>query len=191
MENGEKFEGEKISISDALPKDAAGLRSVEYETWLDTYADKGTGITREDIQWYFNDFKKSFSDRAIVGTAEELRAMPENEKALVIKDGDAVVGYAWCVKHSESNELGAIYVLPTYQGLGLARKMWGKISEYFGTGKDIFLTVQAANKKAIDFYKSLGFVEAGSIPSQLTFPSGVKFEEIKMILPAESGEAGA
>ena len=48
----------EIIIKEAEPKDARGIREVEYATWMDTYPSEESGITPKDIDWYFNDFKK-------------------------------------------------------------------------------------------------------------------------------------
>ena len=187
----EKFESKEkqkeITIENPAPEDARAIREVQYEAWKTTYPSEESGITEDDIEWYFRDFKKSFSEKALKETERELEELPEGQKVLVAKDGDEVVGYAWLMKGDEQNEVGAIYILPDYQGEGIGKKILKDAEEYFDTNKDTVLTVAEHNKNAIAFYEGLGFDDTGKrLSSGLTFPSGAEYKQIEMLRQHEA-----
>ena len=184
----EKFESpennSEVTIEKPSPKDALAIREVEYETWKETYPSKESGITEEDIDWYFKDFKKSFSEEELEQTEKELEELPENQQVLIARDNEKnVIAYAWLMKNSETNEIGALYVSPEHQREGIGGKMWNEAEKFFNENNDTLLTVAEHNKEAIAFYESLGFVNTGKHRSSLTFPSGAEFKEIEMRLP--------
>lgn len=184
---GMKTESEpKISMSTATPDDAKGIRELEYETYMETYVNDKSKITRDDIEWYFHTFKKSFTPQSIEKLAREIENLPGNQYVVVAKneEGD-VVGFAWSRKGDINNDLGAIYVSPKYQGAGLGKKIWTETAAFFDPEKETILTVQEDNAKAIEFYKKLGFVDTGKRTVALTFPSGIGFNEIEMLRKAD------
>lgn len=172
----------KVEVLSAIPKDAQGIRELEYETWMRTYVGDKSKITESDIEWYFKTFKKFLTPQNIEKLALEIEGLPDDHHALVAKDESGkIVGFAWLMKRSDSNELGAIYIHPEYQGIGLGKKIWNEAGIFFDPQKDITLTVQENNMNAIEFYKNLGFVDTGKKIENLTFPSGAIFSEIEMI----------
>jgi ribosomal protein S18 acetylase RimI-like enzyme len=62
--------------------------------------------------------------------------------------------------------IGQISVLPTYQGLGLGRRMiYGALSEFYRRGfKSVSLAVTSANAAALHLYESCGFRAIHTFP---------------------------
>ena len=170
----------EIKIMKASPADARGLREVQHQTWLATYANEKTKVTPEDIDWYFNNFKKVYSERSLEKTAQDLETQ-DGGVALVAKEGEKIVGYAWFLCGEDYNELGAIYILPEYHGRGIGKKLWEQGQIYFDQKKPTVVRLEENNESAKAFYANLGFQDAGKrFPSGLTFPSGATFNEAEM-----------
>ena len=125
MENKENYE---IRINQAKPEDAREVAQVFYKTWLDTYTNEELGITKEDIE---DRFSSRISEEGIVKMAEEISHPLANTFFLVAKEGGKVVGVCRVKKDEKQNELGAIYVLPEYQHLGLGNKLWQEAKKFF------------------------------------------------------------
>ena len=186
----ERKEAPVVVVSVATPEDAQAIRDVQYRTWLATYPENGSGITVADINWYFNDFRKTFSEEMLKKLAHELGSLPDSDRAIVAKDEQGkIVGYAWLTKHDNQNELGAIYIDPSFQGGGVGKRLWAEAEKFFDAAKETMLTVQEKNERAIGFYKKLGFEDTGKRLETLTFPSGATFKEIKMVRPADVPES--
>lgn len=172
----------KAEVFSAVPDDAQGIRELEYETWMRTYVSDKSKITESDIEWYFKTFKKFLTPRSIEKLALEIEELSGDQHALVAKDESGkIIGFAWLMKRSDANELGAIYIHPEYQGMGLGKKIWNEAKNFFDPQKDIILTVQENNTNAIEFYMNLGFIDTTKKIENLTFPSGAIFREIEMI----------
>ena len=56
-------------------------------------------------------------------------------------------------------ELKYLYVLEPYRGRGVATRLVNRYMQY--ANKDFFVLVEKDDKRALDFYKSLGFYVAG------------------------------
>ena len=172
----------KIEITKAVPADVLGIRDLEYKTWMATYPGSKSGITPEDIDWYFTKFKKSFSPQNIEKTEEEIKELPEDQHVVVAKNEEGkIVGYAWLMKSDDENELGAIYIDTSYQGANLGKKIWSEAVSFFDAGKKTRLTVEENNSRAIAFYGKLGFEDTNRRLANLKFPSGAEFREIEML----------
>lgn len=175
-----------VRIEQATGDDALGLREVQRDTWLHTYVNESTGITPDDITWYFDSFKKAFSENSLRRTAVELQEQKPNEAAFVAKDRESVVGYVWAMTYPTHNELGALYVLPSYHGQRVGFGLWSQARSFFDPALPTVVTVNKDNVTAIAFYGQLGFKPTDEeIASGLVFPSGATFQEIKMVRPPE------
>jgi GNAT superfamily N-acetyltransferase len=175
-----------IHIERATGDDALGLREVQRDTWLHTYANESTGITPDDITWYFDSFKKAFSEIALKRTATELQEQKPNEAAFVAKDNERIVGYVWAMTYPTHNELGALYVLPSHHGQRVGFDLWNQARSFFDPALPTMVTVNKDNAPAITFYGRLGFKPTDEeVSSGLVFPSGATFQEIKMVRPPE------
>ncbi len=86
----------------------------------------------------------------------------------VVEENGRVAGFLWlCMRGAfdRSGYVKLIGIAPDFQGMGLGRKLM-KFAEkkVFEETDAIFLLVSDFNKKAQNFYKSLGYIEVGRIP---------------------------
>jgi|SRR3989344_3953884 len=114
--NGNSLEDRRVLIAKALPSDALAIQKVFYHTWMETYPDKNTGITKSDID---DRFKFAFDGSTIRKRSERLRNPPPGEVVLVARIMGKVVGVCILGRYRHKNQLHAIYVLPRYQRLGI------------------------------------------------------------------------
>lgn len=170
-----------IEITQPTPDDAKGIITVLYKTWLATYPNDVIGITMDDIE---DSYKDAFSDERIQRGAESIKNIPLNQKRLIAKDGDTVVGMATMVRNELNNQLRTMYVLPEYQGRGLGTKLWQNVKEFIDPTKDTIVHVADYNLQAINFYKKIGFIDTGKRFSDERFKmkNGVCIPEMEMIL---------
>jgi len=170
-----------IQIAEGKPEDVPGIQKVFYETWLATYPNEEAGITREDIEYRQ---RNAFTEETIEARKKTLREMPSEEKFLVAKNNDDVVGVCYLIKKEDRNQLQALYVLPAYQGQGIGKLFWEEALAFFGPEKDIYVDVAEYNQKAIEFYKKLGFADTGKRFEEERFrmKSGSILREMEMVI---------
>ncbi len=168
----------EITIQKAAPEDAQGIGDVFYKTWLATYPNEEYGVTVDDIEFRFRDRKEKDGSR--------LATISDNMQFLIAKDGDQIVGVCRIMKKEKQNELIAIYVLPEYQGQGIGKMFWNESLKFFDPKQETVVKVVVYNKKAIEFYKKLGFKETDDIffDERLTMKSGSTPPEMQMVMPA-------
>lgn len=144
----------------------------------------GCGYSKEDFD---ERFKDSLSDEAVNKCAENISSLSENEKYILAKTGDKVVGLCYVEKESSGNMLHAMYVLPEFQGRGIGAQLWENVKDFFDPTKDIILNVFVCNIHAINFYKKLGFADSGkrTADDRFTSKSGVAISEMEMVLIVE------
>jgi ribosomal protein S18 acetylase RimI-like enzyme len=189
MEGEQKLEQQpELIITDASPDDALAYRELERNVWRQVYVNERTGITDKDIDWYFDEFKHAFKPEMLEKFQEELGGLDATQKAIVVKDGDNVIGTAWLMRGEDHNELGSIYLDPSVQGRGIGKRVWESALQYFDPTKPTIVTVNKQNESAIGYYQSLGFVEESELKSELQFPSGAEYQEIRMVRPPGSPE---
>ncbi len=163
---------EKVNSSDIW-----GIFAVQKITWLATYVNEENNITREDI------LKKDFSSQERYERWHKtLVENKVNNNIWIIKENKKVIAFCTAEKKIENNKIGAIYVLPDYQGQGLGTALILKAMEWLGNKKEIFLDVVVYNLKAKHFYCKFGFQEIGETPHQelSKLPSGKTLPEIRM-----------
>jgi GNAT superfamily N-acetyltransferase len=169
-----------IKVTGAITEDVYGIRRVQRLTWLETYPNEELGITREDVASRFvlddtEEGKKKMEER-------KKRLADPNAPTWVAKDGDEVIGFCIASKGDE-NRVGAIYLLPEYQGQGIGRKLMETALSWLGDEKDIYIDVASYNHKAIRFYEKFGFTPSGRDISNpvAALPSGKTIPEIEMV----------
>ncbi len=172
---------QNFTITEAEAGDAAGITGVQRDVWLDTYVNEEHGITTEDIAVRFKDPEK------VNRWKKTIVEKKTTCKILVAKDEGTVVGFCIVVKGGTTNKLGAVYLLPTYQGKGLGKKLITQTLDWLGNEKDITVDVVAYNKKAIQVYEHLGFTMVGPTPAQdvATLASGKIMPEVRMVKRAQ------
>jgi ribosomal protein S18 acetylase RimI-like enzyme len=175
----------EIKIVDPRIEDARGTIEVQYKAWLATYPNEKLGITVDDIEYRYKD---AFSNDRLQKREKIITNQEPNEKYVIAKDGNMVVGICYVVIKEDRNQLQAIYILPEYQGKGVGTKLWDAVLSFFDKTKDIYVEVADYNEKAIGFYKKLGFVDTGKRFSDERFrmKSGAMLPEMEMILRVKS-----
>ncbi|KKQ28068.1 MAG: Acetyltransferase, GNAT [Candidatus Magasanikbacteria bacterium GW2011_GWC2_37_14] len=146
-----KMNSNTIKIIKAEPKDVLGIAEVKKVTWLATYPNKKAGITIEDLQ------KSNFFDIEKIKRRQKEIRENINRQFWVAKDDKKTVGFCGAMREKEKYEIGAIYVLPEYQGQGIGKMFIDKAFVWLGGNRDIIVKVVSYNKQAINFYKTVGF----------------------------------
>lgn len=154
------MEKEEIEIAKQIPQDARGVTDVLYKAWLDTYPNEEHGISVEDVE---EKFKNSFTEEALKKREEAIRNVKDNETRLTVKDHEKIIGIIQVVIKSDKNVLGAIYILPEYQRMGLGSLLWEEARKHLDPEKKTSVVVASYNTKAINFYKKVGFMETGKV----------------------------
>ncbi|SDZ08933.1 GNAT family N-acetyltransferase [Thermoactinomyces sp. DSM 45892] len=137
-----------FNIRKATGDDLSAVQQVAQQSWHYTYRDI---IPANLIQ--------RFLDQAYSIPSMEHRL--HNTYLYVVEQDDQLVGFS---NFSKTNETGmshliAIYLLPAYigQGLGKSLLQYAMQEECLQSAKEIELEVSTENKRAIDFYQSMGF----------------------------------
>lgn len=170
-----------FKIRTATPKDFLALHNIYQTTWLDTYPNKKLNITVSDINYLF---KQMLSPEKVKNSKKKLRQKDKNNLRLVLEHAGQLIGLCNATKTNDYNQINAIYILPTYQRLGLGMKLYSEAKNFFGTKKDITVRVASYNKKAINFYKKLGFVSTRKIyhDDKFKMKNGSIIPELEMII---------
>lgn len=145
----------KITYKEATKEDALGISYVSAKSWLESYS----GIIDQEYLEKRVDTYKEKEER----TKKYLDTM--NGKYFVAKDGDRVVGimaalYQDDEAYKDYGEIGAIYVLNDYQGIGVGKKLFRigfETLKSFGYDK-VKLECLCGNKTIYFYKKYLGNV---------------------------------
>lgn len=174
-----------IEIASVTPEDAPGVYKVFKDTWLATYPSESAGISRDDILAKYPDDKYEETMARWRSFYEKINSDPDSASTLIwtAKEEGHVVGVI-TIDKTTPVKIGALYVLPEKQRLGIGRQLMEFVLNYLGP-QDITLNVANYNSKAINFYKKFGFVEVGPIEDPYgVLPSGKRIPEIQMIKQA-------
>jgi ribosomal protein S18 acetylase RimI-like enzyme len=171
---------DNLKISKAISDDAEGIQTLTIESSKGMY---------ELCGWSPKEIEDHFPTEKNKEGAERLRknipTFTEENILFVAKDEQGkVVGCCLAEKLEDKNTIEAVYVLPEFQGLGLAKKLYGKVYERLNHYNDTFLDVFSLNSKAINFYKKQGFSETGKKTFDERFKNskGEMLEITEMIL---------
>ena len=172
----------KIKIRKSVPDDIYGIREVTKVTWLKTYPSNEEGITIGDIEEKFENDETPEGKKKIEERKKKYK--DGNSGIWVAEDEGKIIGFCMALREGKHNRVGAIYVLPIYQGRGLGKQLIENAFGWLGDKKDILINVARYNKQAIDFYKKFGFMETGkggTLDSAAMLPSGIFIPEIELI----------
>jgi len=165
-----------IKIEKAIPNDIWGIFAVQKISWLATYVNEEYGITREDIM------SKDTSSPERYKRWRKTLLENKNNNIWIIKENGEIIAFCTAEKKRKRNKIGAIYVLPDYQGQGFGTTLFLTALKWLGDKKEIFLDVVAYNTRAKLFYQKFNFQEIGETPSKelSKLPSGKTMPEIRM-----------
>jgi len=166
---------ESIVIREAREEETEDILRLKDEVWAATYSGEEYGISREEI------LGRSFEDKERSERMHKTLSGKRDEVNIwIAEDGDELVGICSAEKHKEMNHLGALYVHPNYQQMGIGQKLVEAAYGWLGRGNDIDLEVAVYNTKAIAFYERDGFVLSG--PSDgCAYVKGKKIPLLRMI----------
>lgn len=146
--------GKKFEIRSATIADISGIQQVARLTWRDTYRAILPDVLIDDF------LAHAYSDDILAHT---INRNASSSKFWVADKHGTIVGFAQFVRHGESElEVTRIYVLPSYQGLGIGKSIIEKQCRTDGQFSRMFAWVEKDNQKGICFYEAKGFAVAGS-----------------------------
>lgn len=168
-------------IRNIVPDDILALHNVYLTTWLATYPNQELNITKEDIEYKY---EQALSPEKIDERKNKISQKGKNQIMLLVEYNNRVVGLCNAINKEEYNEIQAIYILPEYQGLGLGGALWEEAKKIFDLQKDIVVHVASYNDKAINFYQKMGFVGTGKIffDERFKMRNGAMIPELEMII---------
>lgn len=148
--------------------DIAAVQKVATICWHDTYEEILPKEVREAFleQLYSHDMMKRRLERSHLFIAEV--------------DGEAA-GFANFspVKYGNEAELGAIYILPQYQGIGIGTALLQKGIEHLEQVKKLYVCVEVENEKGKAFYRAKGFSALEKFEEDF---EGYTLETMRMVL---------
>ncbi len=144
----------------AKEKDSGAITDVLRTTWLATYPNPATGITRKDIE------QEPFGHR------------PDGMYSRTwVVEADKIVGVCRAFSYPNA-QIKYLYVLPDYQSLGIGSALIKKALQWLP--KEVEVSVASYNQKAIAFYERFGFTEVGKEPD-FQLISGKSIPQLKFI----------
>jgi ribosomal protein S18 acetylase RimI-like enzyme len=153
-----------VFVRTASERDIEAVRNLLVKTWHATYdaiygAERVTAITDD---WHSH-------------AALKRRLAQPGGEFLVADDGNELGGMAFAAADGDGKSvmLHQLYVLPALQGRGIGGMLLDEIVESFPEATVFRLEVEEANSKAIGFYASQGFVQAGRTANCGVAESGI------------------
>jgi ribosomal protein S18 acetylase RimI-like enzyme len=133
---------------------------IQAETWLATYPNAELGVSYEGVRQRVEGLKGEKVAKKIDGWRERIKTAGEDHAVFVARDHDRIVGFVTPGNIEGQRRIGALYVLPDAQGLGVGSKLLEKALEWNGDS-EIYLHVAEYNDKAVNFYQKFGFELTG------------------------------
>ena len=188
----QEFDKQSVEIERAVPDDAETICDIRDRAWIEAYPNAELGITAEDIKLNAQGQNGEFVPKRVAYLKEQLaKDSGSGLTTFVAKADGKVVGYVDPrIDEQNHRRIGAIYVPPEAQGMGIGGKLMHKVLDLYGTDEDIFLEVVSYNQNAIDFYKRFGFEKTDAVvPDEEGRPDYMKsLPQIEMVLKAKTGE---
>lgn len=133
-------------------KDIPSVQKIAKMSWADAYE----GLIPPSIQDRF--LKEAYS-------TEMLKKRLRETNLFIAVTGEEKVGFINFspVMNNGFTELGAIYILPTYQGKGIGTLLLNYGLKTLENVRKVFLHVERNNKRAIRFYQKRGFVKVRKV----------------------------
>lgn len=129
-----EFDSRSVVIERAVPDDAQVICDIRDRAWLIAYPNTELGITADDIRVNAQGRDGEFVPRRIAYLKEQFAKDDGiGLTTFVARVGGAVVGYV-DPRIDEQNRrcIGAIYVAPEAQGMGIGGKLMKQVLDLFG-----------------------------------------------------------
>lgn len=177
-----------VTIERAKADDAEAVSRLLRLTWMATYPNKQAGITEEDIRLRTEGQNGERIPKNIENWRKNIEADDGFGAVFVARAERGVVGLAALRFIDGKRHVGALYVLPEAQGLGIGGKLMQKILDWYnGNENDIYLRVASYNQNAIDFYKRFGFEQTDTpVVDEGNVYGNTQIPEIEMMRKAKS-----
>lgn len=175
----------RVTVEKAVPEDADAVSELLRVTWLDTYPNIEAGITKEDIRLRTEGENGERIPRNIDNWRKRIETNDGSVEVFVAREHDIVIGMTAPGIIEGKRRIGAIYVHPDAQGMGVGSELMQKALEWHGRTEDIYLLVASYNQNAISFYERFGFVKTETeVEDTGNIYGNTKIPEIEMVLKA-------
>ena len=168
-------------IRKAVWDDFMSIHNILFTAWLDTYPNKEFNISKDDIEFNFQ--QKLLPEEIAKAKIKNYKNSASAIKLILDFSGSAV-GFCRAEEKEKYNQLQAIYVLPECHGMGFGYALWQEAKKIFNPQKDTIVHVASYNQKAINFYEKLGFESTGKIffNEKHKMRNGAMIPELEMII---------
>lgn len=170
-------------IRDSVVSDIPAIGDITHITWLATYPNQEEGITVADVESVYT-IDQNSAEYITKQERRIARYSNPNFHIWVAENNGKIIGFCSAVKEETSNRIMAIYVLPSYQGIGIGKALINKAFEWLGNEKEILVNVARYNGNAIQFYERMGFIKTdkkGVFDDIARLPTGKVIPEIQMV----------
>lgn len=151
-----------IVVEPARPDDATAITDVQRQAWLDAYPSPEQGITREEIRLRVEDNQGQPHPENTRKWERSIKLTGTTRATFVARSQGQVVGFIVPkIKKNGQRRIMALYVLPQHQGKGIGWQLMTKALAWHGAEETVYLDVVIYNHRAIEFYRSFGFIETG------------------------------
>lgn len=185
----QKPDSQAVKVERAIPGDAEIICDIRDKAWLEAYPNEALGITVEDIRIRAQGKNGEITPKRIIYWKKDIEKDDGVKQTTFVARVDGEVkGYVAPRLEDGRRFIGAMYVLPDYQGQGIGSKLIDEALKWYGADKDIYLEVVSYNQKAIDFYKRFGFEITDTIVDDtIGLPDYIKIlPVIEMVRKAKS-----
>jgi ribosomal protein S18 acetylase RimI-like enzyme len=161
----------KNMIRPAIPNDAPAIAAIHVRAWQVAYEGifPADFLTRLSVQQRTEFWQRELSvNRSLVLVAEREGSVAGWVSGGVSRDPDA----------QGASEVYAVYVAPELWRHGVGRHLMSAIEERLLASAEVTLWVLDQNRRAIDFYRTIGFEFDGAKKSEQL--AGVTFTEVRL-----------
>ncbi|MDB5184794.1 MAG: N-acetyltransferase [Candidatus Saccharibacteria bacterium] len=185
------FDKTQVIVERAVPADAAVMCDIRDRAWLAAYPNPELAITEADILLNAKGPNGQFVPRRIAYLEQQIAAEDGiHDITMVAKVGGKVLGFVNPSRDEQNRRrIGALYVSPESQGLGIGGLLMRRVLEWWGNDEDIYLNVVSYNRNAIGFYEHFGFEATDSVilpdPAQPSYMKSLPLTEMVLRVQAK------
>ena len=155
-----------VIIKKARITDAVEIQNLLYLTWIDTYVNKKSNISLEDVASINFLSPENISRREM-----KIKNIDKNSDILVAKYNNKIIGECSFEKKDYYGIIKSIYVLPDFQNRGVGSDLYRSVLKEMPNISNIKIEVSKYNDKAFKFYSKLGF-KKNNTSGEYVFPNG-------------------